>query len=343
MTLRLPAEWEPQSGVMLTWPHAATDWLPYLNEVEPVYIEITRTITQYEKVIVVCHDTALKSHVENVLKKNHVDTGRCHLYIAPSNDSWARDHGPITLLDNQQPHLLDFVFNGWGNKYKAELDNQISKRLHEAGAFGHNPLKSIDFVLEGGSIETDGTGTLLTTTSCLLSSQRNSGLTQIQIEQKLREYLQVDRVLWLEHGQLQGDDTDGHIDTIVRFANPDTLIYVASDNTNDPNHAELSAMHAELLRLKQRNGQPYNLISVPSPVITNDEGDTLPASYVNFLIINDAVLVPVYGVNTDKTALKIIGECFADRQVISINCRPLVQQFGSLHCITMHFLRGVIS
>jgi len=343
MKIRLPAEWEPQSAVMLTWPHPATDWQLWLHDVEPVYVEITRQISRYEKIIIACHDSDHKHHVEVLLLQQDIPDEQFRLYIAPSNDSWARDHGPITVMVNDKPELLDFIFNGWGNKYPAELDNQISFTLYKAGAFGKTPCKTIKFVLEGGSIETDGEGTLLTTTSCLLSDQRNRGMVKSEIESRLIDYLGVDRIIWFHHGQLLGDDTDGHIDTLIRFSDPETILYVASDDRNNPNFESLKRMSKELHGLKQKNGKPYRLVPLPSPAIKNNNDDYLPASYANFLVINNAVLVPTYGVESDEQIINRFSECFVDRRVIAINCRPLIEQYGSLHCITMHLPEEVVS
>lgn len=343
VNIRLPAEWEPQSAIMLTWPHPATDWEPWLDAVEPVYIEITQQVSIHEKIIIACHDQMHKTHIETLLSQHGITVDEYQLFIAPSNDSWARDHGPITLLANQEPRLLDFTFNGWGNKYPAELDNRITSVLYKAGAFGKAQYQKIDFVLEGGSIETDGQGTLLTTASCLLSQQRNPGLDKIEIEKKLSNYLGVERIIWIYNGQLLGDDTDGHIDTLARFANPETILYVSSDDMDDPNFISLKLLAEELEALTQIDGNPYKLVPLPSPVISNTDGSYLPASYANFLIINNAVLVPVYGVEYDEEVLKIFRECFVNRKIIPVNCRPLIQQYGSLHCITMHLPQGVVS
>jgi agmatine/peptidylarginine deiminase len=341
-SVRLPAEWERQSALMLTWPHPDTDWYPILHEVEPVFVEISLHAGQRQRVIIVCHDEAQSRHVGELLGAQGISPDKYTLYIAPSNDSWARDHGPISVLRDHQPQLLDFTFNGWGEKFSADLDNRITSRLHQAGAFGDTPLQTIDFVLEGGSIETDGQGTLLTTTSCLLSPRRNPGLAKTDIEKRLRQYLNVQRILWLEHGHLQGDDTDGHIDTLARFANPETILYVASTDPADPNHASLQRMAEELKRLAQPNGDPYHLVPLPAPVIRDDAGHCLPASYANFLIINDAVLVPLYGMAMDNPALEIFGKSFVRRKIIGINCRPLIQQYGSLHCVTMQLPAGIV-
>ena len=339
---RLPAEWELQSGLLLTWPHPQSDWRPFLQEIEPVYVDIVRQCVSRETVVISCLDDTHRTHVRDLLKSDGVSPANYRLYVAVSNDSWTRDHGPITVLHGDQPTLLDFTFNGWGNKYPSTLDNAITKTLYRQQAFGKTPLISLDFILEGGSLETDGLGTLLTTTSCLLSPQRNRSMDKITLEDRLREYFCVDRIIWFEHGQLIGDDTDGHIDTLVRFADAETLLYVASGNRNDPNYVALEALKMELYKIRQRDGRPYRLTALPSPVIRNPAGDLLPASYANFLFINDAVLIPLYGVDEDKTAMEIFQRTFHDRAVIPIYCRPIINQFGSLHCITMQLPQGVI-
>ncbi len=342
ISIRLPAEWEPQSGLLLTWPHPQSDWHPFLQEIEPVYVDIVRQCVSRQTVIISCLDEAHLSHVHNLLQRDGVSPANYQIYIAASNDSWTRDHGPITVLQDGQPTLLDFTFNGWGNKYPATLDNAITRTLHRQQAFGNTPLKSLEFILEGGSLETDGLGTLLTTTSCLLSPQRNPKLDKAAIENKLNEYLGVERIIWFEHGQLLGDDTDGHIDTLVRFADPETLLYATSDDRNDPNYTALKKLQAEIQETRQRDGRPYRLISLPSPVIRNPAGEMLPASYANFLFINGAVLIPHYSVEDDKLALEIFQRTFHDRAVIPVNCQPIINQYGSLHCITMQLPQGVI-
>ena len=342
MKTRLPAEWERQSGLLLTWPHPDTDWRPLLDEVEPVFVEIALHAGRHQTVIIACHDETDKDHVHVLLSARGMAPDRYRLYIAPSNDSWARDHGPISICMDNRLQLLDFTFNGWGNKYPAALDNRITSLLYQSGAFGDTSLQTIDFVLEGGSIESDGHGTLLTTTSCLLSPRRNPGLTRADIENRLRQYLNAQRILWLEHGHLQGDDTDGHIDTLARFANQDTILHVASTDPGDPNHVSLLHMAEELKKFNRSNGSPYHLIPLPSPVIRDEAGKCLPASYANFLIINDTVLVPLYGVATDSLALGIFKKCFVNRTIFGINCSALIQQYGSLHCVTMQLPAGIV-
>lgn len=342
--LLLPAEWAPQSGVLLTWPHDLSDWKPYLAEVEPVYVNIARAVVARERLVIACRDERHLDHVRLVLKAAHVATQRIGLHVAPSNDSWARDHGPITVLRNGAPVLLDFVFNGWGNKFAAELDNQITPQLHRAGAFGATPVEKIDLVLEGGSIESDGAGTLLTTTQCLLSKQRNPDLTRVQIEQELQRRFNLQRILWLEHGHLEGDDTDSHIDTLARFCDAHTIAYVACNDQRDAHYTDLQAMRDELEQLRDARGRPYRLVALPwLPAKTNADGKRLPGTYANFLIINGAVLLPTYRDAADAVAIERLRECFPQHDIVPIDCLPLIYQFGSLHCITMQLPAGVLA
>ncbi len=340
----LPPEWAPQSGVMLTWPHEHSDWTPYLASVEPVFVEIARAIADHEIVVVVCLDAAHRTHVERQLLKAGVASARLAFAIAPSNDSWARDHGPIGVICRNRPLLLDFGFNGWGGKYPAELDNAISRHLARQGTFRDTPLEPVELVLEGGSIEVDGSGSLLTTARCLLAPTRNPKITREQLERQLGDWLGITRVLWLNHGYLAGDDTDSHIDTLARFCEIDTIAYVACDDPADEHYAELAAMEQELRTLRTRTGDPYRLVALPWPRARYDEhGERMPATYANFLIINDAVLVPTYDDPADGLALERLGMCFPDRTIVSVPCLPLIRQHGSLHCVTMQLPAGVIA
>jgi agmatine deiminase len=339
----LPPEWAPQSGVQLTWPHAGSDWAPILHEVEPVFVNIARAVGRFEKLVVACHDEAVRQHVDSLLKAAGVATSQYRLYVAPANDTWARDHGPITVLCQNEPLLLDYGFNGWGGKYPADLDNQITRRLHALGAFGDTPIEYVDLILEGGSIEVDGSGTLLTTERCLLATTRNPKLTRAQIEKQLAGQLGLTRFLWLKNGYLAGDDTDSHIDTLARLCDRDTIAYVACDDPADEHYAELKAMEDELKAFRTPSDQPYRLVALPWPKAKLDEdGQRLPATYANFLIINGAVLVPTYQDSADAEALRRLQTCFPDRQIIGIDCLPLIWQHGSLHCVTMQLPAGVL-
>ena len=313
-TWRFPAEWEPQWGVQLTWPHAATDWAPMLDEITKTYEEIAREISARENLLVVG---------------------------PPSNDTWARDHGFITLVDDQgHTRLLDFCFNGWGEKFAAELDNAINRRLYDEGKLQGEYVDCLDFVLEGGSIESDGKGTVFTTTGCLMAPHRNQPLSQSQIEQRLKKELHAERILWIDHGNLTGDDTDGHIDTLVRICPDDTLLYVGCDDPDDEQYAELKLMETQLMTFRTLDGKPYRLLKFPMPRPIIFDGERLPATYANFLIINGAVLCPTYAQpDLDAEALRLIGEAFPDRDIVGIDCRSIIKQHGSLHCCTMQYPR----
>ncbi len=339
---RLPAEWEPQSGVLLTWPHDDGDFAPHLAQVEPVFIDIARAVARFESLWIVCRDAAHRERVMRRLAEARVPENRLRLPLAPSNDCWARDHGPITVLEAGHPRLVDFRFNGWGGKFTSTLDDRITAELHAAGAFGAVALEREDLVLEGGAIDSDGAGTLLTTRRCLLSRTRNPGLDRAALEARLAARLGARRVLWLGHGALAGDDTDGHVDTLARFCDPRTIVYQACDDPDDEHHAELSAMARELAALRDAHGGPYRLIPLPLPRPVRDEaGRRLPAGYANFLVVNGAVLVPVYGDPADAVALGRLGEAFPGRETVAVKCTPLLRQNGSLHCVTMQLPAGI--
>lgn len=338
MTRIMPAEWAPQSAVQLTFPHAGTDWRDMLDAVNPVFIDIATAIARFQKVVVVCEDAR---HTREMLK--HIPDERLVLAELPSNDTWARDHGGITVIAQGQLVVLDFLFTGWGLKFPADKDNRITGRLHQLGII-RVPCVPGGLALEGGAIESDGDGTIMTTSECLLSPNRNPHLNRAQTEAALRTALGADRVLWLDDGALEGDDTDAHIDTLARFCAPDTIAYVRCDNPKDAHYAAFQRMEASLMAFRQANGAPYKLVPLPwpDPCYAQDDGRRLPATYANFLIINGAVLMPTYGVPQDAEALQTIGSLFPGREVIGINCRPLIEQHGSLHCITMQYPEGVI-
>jgi agmatine/peptidylarginine deiminase len=325
---RLPAEWEPQSGVQLTWPHADTDWAPTLEEITATYEEMAREISKREPLLVVAPEGTPLPQMENTQR-----------VTADTNDTWARDHGFITLVDDKgHRRLLDFCFNGWGEKFEARLDNAINRRLYDLGEIAGEYVDCLDFVLEGGSIESDGKGTIFTTSQCLLAPHRNQPMTKEQIEERLKHDLCAERILWIDYGHLTGDDTDGHIDTLVRICPDDTLLYVGCDNPQDEQYADLKRMEEQLQTFRTLDGKPYTLKKLPMPHPIYDGEDRLPATYANFLVINGAVLCPTYGQpDLDNEALRIIGEAFPDRQIIGIDCRPVIWQHGSLHCCTMQF------
>ncbi len=326
---RLPAEWEPQWGVHLTWPHAATDWAPMLDEITATYETFAREIAKREHLLVVIpKDEAPSTRLSPLTT---------HLSPLRSNDTWARDHGFITLSDDKgHLRLLDFRFNGWGEKFPADLDNAINRHLYDEGLIEGEYVDCLDFVLEGGSIESDGKGTVFTTTGCLLAPHRNQPMTKEQIEERLKRELHAKRILWIDHGNLTGDDTDGHIDTLVRICPEDTLLYVGCDDPKDEQYEDLRLMEEQLKTFRTLDGKPYRLKRLPMPRPIYEDGVRLPATYANFLVINGAVLCPTYAQpDLDTEALRIIGEAFPGREIVGIDCRSVIRQHGSLHCCTM--------
>ncbi|MCL2459120.1 MAG: agmatine deiminase family protein [Desulfobulbus sp.] len=340
MNKRLPAEWEPQDGVLLAWPHADSDWRDNLREVVPVFTRIAAATSRFERLVIVAPEV---DPVREQLRAAGVDMVRTALYPLATNDTWARDFGPITVLTPHGPVLLDFGFNAWGLKFAADLDNQITANLAQLGAFGRCAHHIPGLILEGGSIESDGKGTILTTAACLLSPNRNPHLDRQGIERALTSLLGASRLLWLENGYLAGDDTDAHIDTLARFCSETTIAYVRCDDPVDEHFAALAAMEAELKNFRTCKGEPYQLIPLPWPdACHHRDGHRLPATYANFLNINGAVLAPTYGVAQDAAALATLAKAFPDREIIGIDCRPLIAQHGSLHCVAMQIPRGVL-
>ncbi len=332
---RFPAEWEKQSFLQLTFPHAKSDWNYLLNEVSQCFVNIAQAASRFQDVLVVCDD------IQRV--KSYFQTSENIWFVqVESNDTWARDHGGITVIEDGRTVVHDYVFNGWGKKFEAGLDNQVTKKLFEKGVFENSSFKSFDFVLEGGSLESDGKGTILTTAECLLSKNRNEQYSKEEIENYLKENLGANRILWLNSGYLAGDDTDSHIDTLARFCDEKTIAFVGCDNPDDEHFEALQQMKKELLQFRDSSANPYHLVELPFPDACFDkEGNRLPATYANFTIINGAVLVPVYGVQQDEAALKILQQCFPEIEIIGINCRVLIEQHGSLHCVTMQYPESV--
>lgn len=335
-----PAEWEPQSAVQLTWPHERTDWAPILHEVTPCFVAIAREIVKRENLLIVCRNAT-----EVCCQLGEIDERRIMFREMETNDTWARDHGGITVFTEGQPVVYDFVFNGWGMKYAAYHDNLITRTLAAAETFadGVRVVNMQPFVLEGGSLESDGKGTLLTTSECLESLNRNEYLNREQLEIHLKEIFGLDRIFWLENGYLAGDDTDSHIDTLARFCDPETIAYVQCTDETDEHFVELQMMEEELKAFRTVDGKPYRLLPLPMADRIIEKGERLPATYANFLIINGAVLVPFYRSEKDEIARKTLQIAFPDREIVGIDCRPLIKQHGSLHCVTIQYPLSVIN
>lgn len=333
----LPPEWAPQDRVMLTWPRRDGDFAPMFEAVERNFIDIVRAITRFETAHINIAEDA--TELRRRLLAAGIPDARLRVFNLPNDDVWARDHGPITVLRDGCRVHLDFRFNGWGGKFPAANDDTSTRRLAQLGAW-KAPVEPVDFVLEGGAFDVDGTGSLLTTDRCLLAPTRNPQFDRERIETLLAERFGASRILWLQHGALLGDDTDGHVDTLARFCNPHTIAFQTCDDPNDPHHAELGAMAQELAAFTDGFGAPYRLVPLPLPVPVHAcDGRRLPAGYANFLIINGAVLVPCYGDREDDVGDNLaqarLRPHFPGRQIIGVDCRALIEQYGSLHCVTM--------
>lgn len=335
----LPAEWAEQSGIQLTWPDEQTDWATNLEEVIPVYEQMAHEIMAREKLLLVCRQ---KSALPESLQ---LENDSLIIREMPVNDTWARDHAALTIIENGMPVLLNFRFNGWGMKFAACNDNQITPKLYQSGVFqtGVALADYSYFTFEGGAVESNGAGCLLTTSECLLSKNRNEHLSRNEVEFFLKSCFHAEKVLWLDDGFLEGDDTDSHIDTLARFCADDTIAYVKCDDPQDIHFDALRKMEEQLQQLADLEGRPFRLVALPFPdPVFDEEGQRLPATYANFLIINKAVLFPVYGVKQDAEALRIIASLFPDREIVPVNSVPLIKQHGSVHCISMQFPKGVL-
>jgi Peptidylarginine deiminase and related enzymes len=340
-TLRLPAEWEPQAAVLIAWPHAGTDWADRLAAVETTYVALASAITRFQALVVVVADAAVHSHAQALLRQAGADLNRVRFVQLPYDDTWLRDSGPITLSNDEgRFQLTDFEFTGWGGKFGADQDDALIAGLASAGVFGNATRRRIDWALEGGGIESDGEGSVLTTWRCL--SQRHPQQSREEMSAILCNGLHARRVLWLDYGYLEGDDTDAHIDTLARFAPGERIVFQACDDAGDTHYAELRRMAAELAALRTIEGRPYQLHPLPWPRPILDEDRRLAASYANYLIINGAVLVPAYGDPADDEAARAIGTAHPGREIVQVPCRPLIWQNGSLHCITMQLPAGLL-
>ncbi|MDB5228766.1 MAG: Agmatine deiminase [Bacteroidota bacterium] len=337
---RLPAEWDTQDAIQIAFPGKNSDWKNYWDEIIPCYVNIIKTIASFQPLLIVCENV---NEAKGYLKE--IDQTNLFFFEIPINDTWARDHGAITVEFHNELKVYDFTFNGWGNKFDAEKDNLITQRLRKKGIYNTTHFETIDMVLEGGSIESNGKGTLLTTSQCLLSPERNPGLSQKVIEDKLIDLFGLERVLWLHHGHLEGDDTDSHIDTLARFCDDKTIAYVQCTDESDPHFSSLKKMEEELQLFKTLDGEPYQLIPLPmaDAVYADDDRRRLPATYANFLILNEVVLMPTYGGSQDLQALVQLQKAFPVKKVTGIDCKALLLQHGSLHCITMQYPKGAIN
>ncbi len=340
----LSAEWNPRfDAVILSWPHADTDWNYMLAEVTECYIEMLRAFLAngVRTIILTPEAKRLRELFRGIPAESLT------VLEVPTNDTWVRDYGPLTSIgtDGEATVLADFQFNGWGLKFAADRDNMANSHLKANGNITVDVRDNLDFVLEGGSVESDGEGTILTTTRCLLSPNRNNLRTKAEAEEELRRRLGAERVLWLDHGALEGDDTDSHVDTLARLVTPDTIAYTECTDPDDSHYGELSLMKEEILALRTHDGNPYHTIGLPLPdPIFDEEGNRLPATYANFLISPRAVFLPTYAQpRKDKLAADMLAMVFIDRPIVPVDCRALIRQHGSLHCATMQIPSSVIT
>ncbi len=338
-SIHFPAEWHPQSAIQLTWPHTETDWVDIIDEVTTFYVGLAKEILKHTKLLIVCNNVAEVSNNFTSTELKNIT-----LVEIDSNDTWTRDHGAISVFIDGQPAIYDFGFNAWGLKFASNYDNQITQKLFERGVYAekvkyHNYL---NFILEGGAIESDGEGTLLTTTQCLLAPNRNEPLTKEEIEAYLKNIFGLKQVLWLHHGYLSGDDTDSHIDTLARLCDKTTIAYVQCTDQSDEHYQELKKMEQELAAFRTLDNEPYNLIALPMAKPVYEDNYRLPATYANFLIMDAVVLMPTYNTDKDAVAKKQLQKAFPDKEIVGIDCQTLIKQHGSLHCITMQYPEGFL-
>lgn len=342
----MPAEWDADFGaVMIAWPHADTDWAPILPETIRCYRDIVKALLLAGQKIVIVTPTAAVTKAE--LGDLYNET--ISLVELTTNDTWARDFGPITTRrDDNTLRLLDFTFNAWGMKFAANHDNLVTSKMAENGCFAEGSIFDCrDWILEGGSVESDGRGCIMTTSQCLLAPNRNQPARREDIEAMLCERLGAEKILWLNHGNIAGDDTDGHIDTLARFAPGGKILYAADtrEDADDEQSRELAMMARELSGFTDTEGEPFTLIPLPlpDPILDFDE-NPLPATYANYLVTPSAVIVPTYNQpRNDMKALEIIAEAYPGKQIIGVNCCPLIKQHGSLHCVTMQLPISLLS
>ncbi|MBU0504944.1 MAG: agmatine deiminase family protein [bacterium] len=333
---RLPAEWEEQEAIILSWPHNLGTWpQEQLALVEQTYCALISEITEYQQVWLNVRHEQEKQRIQEMLQFGAADFSNLVFHINPTHDVWVRDYGPLYVLNENKSvrQIAKFKFNGWGNKYEEAFlnDNEIP---YYYAKYTDAEINDAGHVLEGGSIDVNGQGLLLTSTDCLLNENREHVLEQTSLEEILKEHLGVQKVIWAS-GQIKGDDTDGHIDDAARFVAANKVVCISEDNKNDENYDGICQLKESLKGMTDQNGDPIEVVYVPmpDPVYYNEE--RLPASYANFLITNKKVLVPIYNCDKDGQALDVISSCFPGRQTIGIDCTTLVQGFGSIHCVSM--------
>ena len=340
----MPAEWEPHQATWLTWPHDEAHWPGLYEKIPPIWARMVKELEIGEEVHIVTHDAVVEESARKEMRKAGVIGKNVHLHRIPSNFPWVRDHGPIVVKNEKGERIfLDWLFNAHGDQWKYDKDDKIPSQLASTLQF---PVRKIDMVLEGGSIDVNGKGTLLTTENCLLNPNRNPSFSKEKIEQHLKENLGVTHILWLKEG-IQGDDTSGHVDDLTRFVGPRTVVTVVQEDPNDPDFAPLQENLGRLKTMKDQDGNPLEIIPIaqPKPVyvsehqptkakVTEKEGFRIPASYANFYIANECVLLPVWNDPKDADAISTLQKCFPGRRIVPIDSRILTWGFGSFHCLT---------
>lgn len=329
-----PAEFAPHAATWLSWPHKEASWPGKINAIYPSYVKFIKELIKGERVKINVVDAAMQQQATDWMTRFDVDLSTIDFFIHPTNDAWCRDHGPAFLINpsaHPQKVIVDWGYNAWGNKYPPyDLDDVIPTRIAEHYGL---PVWHPGIVMEGGSVEFNGKGTLLTSTACLLNPNRNPHLNQEQIEKYLRDYYGVEQILWVDEG-IVGDDTDGHIDDTVRFVNADTVLATVESDRTDENYALLQHNLQQLKAMRLIDGKSLNIIELPMPSPLSYEGQRLPCSYANFYIANHAVIVPVFNCKQDETALRIIEQCFPGREVVGIDSVDIIWGLGSFHCLS---------
>lgn len=329
-----PAEFGPHLATWLSWPHKEASWPGKIDAIYPYYAKFVKELASSELVRINVNDDAMRSFAVKILSHAGVDMDKVEFFLLRTNDAWCRDHGPAFLINphaEQQKVIVDWGYNAWGNKYPPfELDDVIPTLI---GTHFNIPVYHPGIIMEGGSVEFNGKGTLLTSTACLLNPNRNPHLNQQQIEEYLINYYGVEQILWVDEG-IVGDDTDGHIDDTVRFVNEDTVLTVIEEKKSDENYELLQHNLRQLQQMRLLNGKQLNIIELPMPEEVMYEGQRLPASYANFYIANDVVIVPTYRCDKDAKAIDIIQQCFPGRRVVGIDSTEIIWGLGSFHCLS---------
>tara|TARA_B100000963_G_scaffold357302_1_gene379159 strand:- start:594 stop:1598 length:1005 start_codon:yes stop_codon:yes gene_type:complete len=325
----LLAEWEEQGAIFIAWPYRCTDWKENLEKIEKTYVEIVEQIADHELVIILSKDNSPKKKFAKKILNN------IKIIIANYNDTWTRDYIGLSIETKKGPFVVDFKFNGWGGKYNHTKDNSINFQLQERNIISKINYEYNHFILEGGSIDPNGKGTILTTSKCLLNKNRNPNMSKKEIEKMLSESLGINKILWLNHGLIPGDDTNSHIDTLARYCDEKTIVYSINDSK------ELKLMEKELKIIALENQYDLIPIELPAPIFYNES--ELPASYVNFLITNKKILAPIYGDKNDSSAIQTLQKLFPTREIVGIDCTQIIRQNGSLHCATMQVPKNVLN